>query len=97
MLVIGHLIVFFSTIGGFMMTGGHPAVLMHLSEFVIIGDVAIGMLVVATPAKVMKDLIQKVRIALRAAPVNKKNYLELLSALYALFMVARRDGMIALV
>lgn len=96
MLIVGYSIVFISMIGGFMMAGGHPAVLLHLSEFVIIGGIALGMLVVASPPKVMKDLMQKLRTALRAAPVRKGHYLELLSALYGLFMLARRDGMIAL-
>jgi flagellar motor component MotA len=34
LLIVGILIVFAATLGGFMIAGGHPGVLLHLSEFV---------------------------------------------------------------
>ena len=40
--IIGALIVVGSVIGGFVMAGGHPAALIHVSEFVVIGGAAIG-------------------------------------------------------
>ena len=36
LLFIGYLVVASATLGGFMLAGGHPAVLMHVSEFVVI-------------------------------------------------------------
>ena len=47
LLIIGFVIVFAAVLGGFMLAGGHPAVLLHVSEFVVIGGVALGILVVA--------------------------------------------------
>lgn len=96
MLIIGYLLVFLSMIGGFMLAGGHPAVLLHLSEFVIIGGIALGVLVIASPTHVMKDLVRQMLQALRGSAVKKDHYVQLLTALYEIFMVARRDGMIAL-
>ena len=36
LILVGAAIVFAATIGGFMMAGGHPGVLLHVSEFVVI-------------------------------------------------------------
>ena len=36
LILVGGLIVFLSTIGGFMIAGGNPIVLLHVSEFVVI-------------------------------------------------------------
>jgi chemotaxis protein MotA len=49
LLLIGFIIVIGSTLGGFMIAGGHPGVLLHVSEFVTIGGVALGILVIASP------------------------------------------------
>ena len=43
-LIIGFLIVFGATLGGFMIAGGQPAVLLHVSEFVTIGGMALGVM-----------------------------------------------------
>src|SRR5690606_12063515 len=95
-LLLGYLIVFISMIGGFMLAGGHPAVLLHISEFIIIGGIGVGIIVVASPTKVMKDLFGQLRSAFRGSGVKKEQYVELFKALYEIFMLARRDGMVAL-
>ena len=41
--IIGVFIVMGSVLGGFMMAHGEPRALMHLSELVIIGGAAIGL------------------------------------------------------
>ena len=51
--ILGALIVLGSVCGGFMMAGGHPIALLHLSEFVIIVGAALGALVLMSPKKVL--------------------------------------------
>jgi chemotaxis protein MotA len=94
--IIGAIIVFGSVIGGFVMAGGHPLALMHMSEFVIIGGSALGAMVLMSPKKVLIDLFKQTIGTLKGSPYNKQAYDELFMALYELFMLGRRSGMVAL-
>ena len=46
LILIGGVIVFLSAMGGFMIAGGNPVVLLHVSEFVCILGIAAGVLVI---------------------------------------------------
>ena len=94
--IIGGLIVLGSVIGGFMMGGGHPLALLHLSEFLIIGGAAFGALVLMSPKQVLIDLAKQVAGTFKGSPYTKEAYDELFKALYELFMLGRRNGMVAL-
>ncbi|HZM03961.1 MAG TPA: flagellar motor stator protein MotA [Candidatus Saccharimonadales bacterium] len=94
--ILGVIIVLGSVIGGFIMAGGHPIALMHASEFVIIAGAAFGALVLMSPRKVLFDLAKQVAGTLKGSPYNRVTYEELFKALYELFMMGRRSGMVAL-
>jgi chemotaxis protein MotA len=96
LILVGAFIVLASTIGGFMIAGGHPLVLLQLSEFVVILGVAGGVLVIASPGHVLKDIVHKVKNALFGKPAGRAEFSELLKLLYEVFMVGRRNGLIAL-
>lgn len=96
LILIGAFIVIASTLGGFMIAGGNPLVLLHVSEFVVILGVALGVLVIASPAHVMKEILHKTKDALGGKTVKKSEYMDLLKMLYEIFMVGRRNGLIAL-
>ncbi|MBI2815098.1 MAG: flagellar motor stator protein MotA [Opitutae bacterium] len=96
LIIIGALIVFGATIGGFMMAGGHPGVLLHPSEFVVILGIALGVLVIATPRNVILEIIHKTKVALAGKTVARADFFELLKLLYEIFMIGRRNGLIAL-
>ncbi len=95
-ILIGCVIVIGSVLGGFMMAGGHVGSLMHASEFVVIGGAALGAMVIMSPKKVLVDLIKLCISALKGAPYSAVDYEDLFKALYELFMLGRRNGMIAL-
>ncbi len=95
-IIIGILIVFGATIGGFMMAGGNPGVLLHLSEFVVILGIALGVLIISTPIHVIKEMVAKLKMAIVGKTDTKENYVELLKMLYEIFMIGRRSGLIAL-
>jgi len=96
LILLGAAIVFAATIGGFMMAGGHPGVLLHVSEFVVILGIAFGVLVIATPMHVMKEIVHKFKEALGGKTAGKKELFDLLKLLYEIFMIGRRAGLIAL-
>jgi chemotaxis protein MotA len=96
LILVGALIVLGSTLGGFMLAGGHPLVLLQVSEFVTILGVATGVLVIASPAHVLKEIIHKVKSAITGKSAGEDEFVELLKLLYEIFMVGRRNGLIAL-
>ncbi len=96
LIIVGSVIVMVSTIGGFMIAGGNPVVLLHVSEFVVILGVAAGVLVIASPGHVIKEIIHKIKDALAGKAPGQKEFSDLLKLLYEIFMVGRRNGLIAL-
>ncbi|MDQ5979794.1 MAG: chemotaxis protein MotA [Verrucomicrobiota bacterium] len=96
LILVGAAVVFAATIGGFMYAGGHPGVLLHLSEFIVILGIAAGVLIIATPMHVIKEIIHKVQGAMFGKPTGKAEFFDILKLLYELFMTGRRNGLIAL-
>lgn len=95
-ILIGALIVMASVAGGFLMAGGNFHTLMHLSELVIIGGAALGATVIMAPKRVLLDLFRSVLHVLKGTPYKRKAYEELFLTLYELFLLGRRNGLIAL-
>ncbi|MBL9215129.1 MAG: flagellar motor stator protein MotA [Opitutaceae bacterium] len=96
LILVGAIIVFASTLGGFMLAGGQPLVLLHLSEFVVIFGVAAGVLVIASPGHVLKEMTHKIQGAVGNKSAGRTDFFDLLKLLYEIFMVGRRQGLIAL-
>ncbi len=95
-ILIGAFIVAASVLGGFTMGGGHFGALLQISEFVVICGCALGALVIMSPRKVLLDLAGQITSALKGAPYTRASYEDLFRALYELFLIGRRNGMIAL-
>ncbi len=96
LLIVGSFIVLASTLGGFMLAGGNPLVLLHVSEFVVILGVGAGVLVIASPAHVLKHIVHKTKECITGKSPGEKEFTDLLKLLYEIFMVGRRNGLIAL-
>ena len=96
LVILGALIVLGSTLGGFMLAGGKPVVLLHLSEFVVILGVAAGVLIIASPAHVLKEVVHKTKGVLFGKTASKQDFFDLLKLLYEILMLGRRNGLIAL-
>jgi len=94
--ILGLLIVFGSVLGGYMMHGGNLAVLIQVSEFIIIFGAGIGALVIANPPSLVKRIFQALIALPKPNPYSEKAYSELLQALYDIFQVARKEGLIGL-
>lgn len=96
LIVVGTVIVFISTIGGFMLAGGQPMVLLHVSEFVVILGIALGVLVIASPRHVLVEVVHKIQAAVAGKSAGKEDFSDLLKLLFEIFMIGRRNGLIAL-
>ena len=94
--IVGALIVLASVIGGFMMGGGHVGSLLQVAEFAIICGSALGALIIMSPKKVLMDVVKLSINSLKGSSYTRATYEELFKALYELFMLGRRNGMIAL-
>ncbi len=96
LLLVGFLIVFGAAMGGFMVAGGNPLVLLHVSEFIVIGGIAIGIVVISSPGHVVKNMMAKIKGAIAGGHTGKDEYMDLLKLLYEIFLLGRRSGLIAL-
>ena len=94
--IIGLLLVFGSILGGYTMHHGHIAVLIQVSEFIIIGGAGLGAMVVGNPPALIKRIFGDLLGLLKPNPYNEKAYGELLQLLYDLFQKARKEGLIGL-
>jgi len=97
-IIAGFAFVFVCVFGGFIMEGGKMGVLIHalLNEIIIIAGGAGGALIVMSPKKVLVDIGKGLLVCLKGAPHNRAAYEDLLKVLYELFLLGRRNGMIAL-
>lgn len=94
--IIGAIIVLGSTLGAFTLSGGHLGLLWHPPEFLAIGGISLGVAVTCAPKDVLAHTIQAIIAALKGAGPSKDDYLELMKIMYELFMLGRRNGLLAL-
>jgi len=94
--MVGIIVVFLAIGGGFAMAGGHFPVLIQPSEFVVILGAALGTLITSSPGKMKKRVAAAFKAALKENIPTQKDYLDLLKCQYELFLLARRQGVLAL-
>jgi len=93
---VGIFVVFGAVLGGYTMHGGSVGVLIQPSEFIIILGAGLGSVLISTPIKVIMQILQSLTKVLSGAAVSKAQYFELLTLLYELFQMARKEGQLAL-
>ena len=96
MVFIGIIVVFGSVIGGFIMAGGQVSILFQPAELVVIVGAAFGTFIISSPGKMKARVKHVLVVALKDTIPKKKDYLDLLKLEYELFMLARRQGVLAL-
>ncbi len=90
---IGFIVLFGSLVVGYTMHGGSLAVLMQVSEFIIIGGAGIGAVFVAERPGVVKSMVTQSLSLLRPSRYNAATYSDLLRVLYDIFYLARKEGL----
>lgn len=93
--IIGILVVFGAVLGGFVMEKGHVEVLMQPAELLIIAGGAIGTLLVANPAHVLKDIAAGIAGVLGGSKFRRERYLTTLKMMYQLFNKVRKEGILS--
>jgi len=92
LIIVGAIIVLGSTLGGFMLAGGNPVVLLHLSEFVVIfGGLRWDCGDRESAARIKRSDTQDEGGDVWEV-LGKTEYFDLLKMLYEIFMVGRRNG-----
>jgi chemotaxis protein MotA len=94
--IIGFAVVIVSIIVGFMIAGGNVILLLQWAEFLIIGGAAIGSILIASPLSLIKKIIAAIPKTMKSSHYSKKDFLELLKSFNDLFLVAQRDGLLAI-
>ena len=95
-LIIGCIVVMASVVAGLSLGGGSIMVLAHLSEFVSILGISLGVMIIASPVSTLVSILKKTVVALKGGPFKKAAYVEGLEMLYQYFMLARKEGLLAL-
>lgn len=94
--LVGAVIVIASILVGYTMHGGKVAALMQYSEFIIIGGAGLGSIVVGYSFAGVKSVLKSCIGLVRPNPYNEKSFLELLRAMYEVFVTARVEGLLSL-
>lgn len=96
LLVIGYVIVMVATLGGFMIAGGNPVLLLHVSEFVVIGGIAAGILVISSSKEVLLAIVADIMSCLKGGGFGKNDFIDAMKLVYELLVIVRKSGLIEL-
>lgn len=94
--IIGIIVVVVSVIGGFVFAGGEVVLLIQPAEFIVIVGAAVGSLLISAPMNVIKKIVKTIPSLFKSSVYSKEDYLELLKAFNDLFLLAQRDGLLAI-
>jgi len=95
-IIIGYIVVIAATLTAFTMAGGNLMLLWHMTEVIAIVGITCGMLLVSSPMDVLKRTVGAILSVLKGAGPKKDDYLDLMKILYEMFMLGRRNGLLAL-
>lgn len=96
MVIAGIIVVIVAVLGGYVMHHEVISVLIQPSEFLIILGAAAGSVLISTPMNVMKQIVQSFGKIFGGGKGSKEAYFELLTLLYEIFRLARKDGLLFL-
>lgn len=94
--IIGYIVIMVSVFGGFVMAGGHVAVLFQPLELLMIGGAGVGAFVVACGGKPMKATFKAFPLIFKGSKANKALYMDLFALLYEILMKVRKEGLMSI-
>jgi chemotaxis protein MotA len=94
--IIGIVVVLGAVLGGYLMEHGQIGVLVQPAELIIIGGAGLGTLLIANPLSTVMGIVKGMLAVFKGSKYNQAFYLETLKMLNALFMQARKQGMVKL-
>ncbi|TVS15266.1 MAG: flagellar motor stator protein MotA [Planctomycetaceae bacterium] len=96
LLIVGWVIVLAVVFGGFVVSGGHLAALMHPVKLLMIVGAAFGAFVASSSPAALKAAAKAVPLAIKGSKYPRQVYLDLLCLLYDLLNKIRKDGLISI-
>ena len=90
--IIGLAVVLIAVIGGYLLEHGHLLVLFQPAELVIIGGAAVGSLLAANSARVVKGVVSSFKGLITGERHTRARYIDTLKLLHDLFASARKNG-----
>ncbi|MEO7051075.1 MAG: flagellar motor stator protein MotA [Rhodanobacter sp.] len=96
LVVIGTLVVIISVLGGYLLSHGHLLALWQPYELLIIGGGAAGAFLTANPMKIVKAAFRDMLGLLKGPKYRRQDYVDLLSLLYDIFSLMRKNGLLSL-
>ena len=94
--IIGIAVVFVAVLGGFVLAGGNPLLLLQWAEFIVIIGTAVGSLFIMASPSLIKKIVKAIPGTMKSHGYSKQDYLELLKSFNDLFLVAQRDGLLSI-
>lgn len=96
LVIVGYVLIFGSVLGGFLIAGGHPVVLLQPVELLVIGGSALAAFIIGAGPKTLKATLASIPKVLGGSPFGKAMYMETLTLLNEIFNKARRDGLMSI-
>ena len=96
LIIIGYIIVGASVIGGFVLSGGHVAVLLQPLELLTIGGAAGGAFIVGNSPKAIKATLRSIPTLFKGSMYSKALYMELMSLLFEILAKVRKEGLMSI-
>ena len=96
LVIIGYVIVCASVFGGFMLTGGHMAVLLQPIELLMIGGAAVGAFFVGNNNKAIKATMKALPTVFKGSQYTRAMYMELMSLLFDVLSKVRKEGLMSI-
>jgi len=96
LVIVGYIIVCASVFGGFIMAGGHAAVLFQPIELLMIGGAAIGAFFVGNNSKSIKATMKALPTLFKGSQYTREMYMELMSLLFDVLSKVRKEGLMSI-
>ncbi len=96
LVIVGYIVVCGSVFGGFVMSGGHLAVLFQPLELLMIGGAAVGASFVGNNTKTLKASLKALPSVLKGSKYNKALYMELMTMLFDVLTKIRKEGLMSI-
>jgi chemotaxis protein MotA len=96
LVIIGYVIVCASVFGGFVMAGGHAAVLFQPIELLMIGGAALGAFFVGNNNKSIKATMKALPSVFKGSQYTREMYMELMSLLFDVLSKVRKEGLMSI-
>lgn len=96
LVIVGYLVVCGSVFGGFLLAGGHMAVLFQPIELLMIGGAAVGAALVGNNPKTIKATLGALPSIFKGSKYNKAMYMELMTMLFDVLTKIRKEGLMSI-